>query len=65
MDTTTPNLKEQLAAAVEAYAAARTTGNPLLLRFASQTLSSFLEDIEITQLDKGSQGTVPMTLPNP
>lgn len=64
MDNTTPSAKEQLAAAIEAYAAARTTGNNVLLRFATETLSSFLNDVEVTFIEKETQETVPMTLPN-
>jgi len=64
MENATPNAKEQLVAAIEAYAAARTTGNSVLLRFATETLSSFLNDVDVTFIQKEAQETVPMTLPN-
>ncbi len=41
-------MKEQLAQLIEAYAAARATGNPTLQQFATQQLSSFLDSIEVT-----------------
>lgn len=64
MDNTTPSAKEQLAAAIEAYAAARASGNNILLRFAADTLSSFLDDVDVSFIKKEEQETVPMTLPN-
>ena len=41
-------MKEQLAQLIEAYAAARPTGNAALQQFAARELSTFLESIEIT-----------------
>ncbi len=42
-------MKEQLAQLIEAYAAARATGNPTLQQFATQQLSTFLESVEVTE----------------
>lgn len=40
-------MKEQLAQLIEAYAAARSTGNATLQQYAARELSAFLEAIEI------------------
>lgn len=40
-------MKEQLAQLIEAYAAARPTGNAMLQQFAARELGNFLESIEI------------------
>ena len=42
-------MKEQLAQLIEAYAAAKASGNPTLQQFATQQLSTFLGAIEITE----------------
>lgn len=42
-------MKEQLAQLIEAYAAARGTGNPTLQQFAAQQLSAFLSQIDVVQ----------------
>lgn len=47
-------MKEQLAQFIEAYAAARPTGNAMLQQFAARELSAFLESIEITSADTAS-----------
>jgi hypothetical protein len=41
-------MKEQLIAIVNAYAAARASGDTLLQQFATQQLGAFLESVEIT-----------------
>lgn len=40
-------MKEQLAQLIEAYAAARPTGNATLQQYAARELSAFLEKVEI------------------
>lgn len=40
-------MKEQLAQLIEAYAAARPTGNATLQQYAARELSAFLESVEI------------------
>lgn len=42
-------MKQQLAELIEAYAAARASGNGLLQQFAAKQLSEFLAKIEITE----------------
>lgn len=42
-------MKEKLAQLIEAYAAARGAGNPMLLEFAAGELSGFLNKVEITE----------------
>lgn len=42
-------MKENLAQLIEAYAAARATGNTVLLQFAATELSAFLNKVEITE----------------
>lgn len=51
-------MKEQLAQYIEAYAAARPTGNAMLQQFAARELSAFLESIEITS---AATATAPIT----
>lgn len=41
-------MKEQLAQLIETYAAARTSGNAALQQYATQMLSNFLQQVEIT-----------------
>jgi hypothetical protein len=41
-------MKEQLVQLIDAYAAARASGNGTLQQFAAQQLSAFLEAIEVT-----------------
>lgn len=43
-------MKEQLAQLIETYAAARTSGNAALQQYATQMLSNFLQQVEITPL---------------
>lgn len=45
-------MKQQLATLIEAYAAARASGNSMLLEFAVSKLNEFLQSIEITQPEK-------------
>lgn len=40
-------MKQQLADLIEAYAAARTSGNSMLLEFAVSKLNEFLQSVEI------------------
>ena len=40
-------MKEQLAQFIEAYAAARPTGNAMLQQFAARELGTFLESIDV------------------
>lgn len=42
-------MKQQLADLIEAYAAARTTNNRILLEFSTNQLSGFLQKVEITE----------------
>ena len=48
-------MKEQLAQLIEAYAAARPTGNAALQQFAARELGTFLESIEITPSVKSTE----------
>jgi hypothetical protein len=41
-------MKEQLVALIEAFAAAKATNNALLVQFAAQQLSSFLDAIDVS-----------------
>jgi len=41
-------MKEQLVQLIDAYAAARASGNGTLQQFAAQQLSGFLEAIDVT-----------------
>lgn len=43
-------MKEQLAQLIETYAAARVSGNTVLQKYATQMLSNFLQQVEITPL---------------
>lgn len=42
-------MKQQLAELIEAYAAAKTTNNRLLLEFSAGQLSGFLQRIEVVE----------------
>lgn len=42
-------MKEQLAALIEAYAAARGSGNSILQQFSAEQLTGFLQKIEVTE----------------
>jgi hypothetical protein len=42
-------MKEQLVQLIEAFAAARGSGNATLQQFSAQQLSAFLDQIEVTQ----------------
>ena len=42
-------MKEQLAALIECYAAARASGNGLLQQFATSQLSQFLSQVELSE----------------
>lgn len=42
-------MKQQLAQLIEAYAAARASGNPILQQYAAQQLQAFLDGVELTQ----------------
>jgi hypothetical protein len=42
-------MKQQLADLIEAFAAARTTNNRILLEFSSGQLSAFLQRVEIVE----------------
>ncbi len=48
------NLKEQLVQWVEAYAAAKLSGNPSLVQFAAGNLSAFIESIELSKVDSST-----------
>ena len=64
MTQQTPSPKETLAQLIEAYAAARSTGNTILTGSSAQMLESFFTQVEITQKEAKVLKTVPMTLPN-
>ena len=42
-------MKQQLAQLIEAYAAARGSGNALLQQYATQQLQTFLEGVELAE----------------
>jgi hypothetical protein len=42
-------MKEQLAQLIEAYAAAKASGNPTLQQFATQQLSTFLGQVDVVE----------------
>jgi hypothetical protein len=44
-----PNPKQQLAELIEAYASAKTTNNPLLMGYATNSLQAFLDSAHISQ----------------
>lgn len=43
-------MKEQLTQLINAYAAARASGDPLLQQFAAGQLQAFLERVELSQI---------------
>jgi hypothetical protein len=43
-------MKPQLAELIEAYAAARATGNRMLLEYAAEQLNGFMAKIELTEI---------------
>jgi hypothetical protein len=47
-----PEFKQQLADLIEAYATAKATGNSLLIQSAGATLVSYLESVEITEVQQ-------------
>ncbi len=47
------NLKEELVQWLEAYASAKSSGNPTLIKFAAGNLSTFIEGIELTKIPGG------------
>ena len=42
-------MKQQLAPLIEAYAAARASGNAILQQYAAHQLQAFLDGVELTQ----------------
>jgi hypothetical protein len=42
-------MKEKLAELIEAYAAAKVSGNKTLLEFAAAQLSAFIQKVELTE----------------
>jgi len=42
-------MKEQLALWIDAYSAARASGNAILQRYATQQLNSFLDGVDVTE----------------
>lgn len=44
-----PNPKEELVEFIEAYAAAKKTDNPMLMRLASAALGNFLQSIDVVK----------------
>lgn len=45
-------MKQQLAELIEAYAAARVSGNRTLLEFAAGQLNSFMETVEVVKTEE-------------
>jgi hypothetical protein len=50
-------MKEQLAQLIEAYAAAKASGNPTLQQFATQQLSTFLGQIDVIEAQPTAEDT--------
>jgi hypothetical protein len=48
-------MKEQLAALIESYAAARASGNGLLQQFATSQLSQFLQQVELIKPEASAE----------
>jgi hypothetical protein len=48
-------MKQQLAELIEAYAAARASGNRMLLEYAAGQLNEFMSEIEITKTNKNPE----------
>ncbi len=48
-------MKQQLAELIEAYAAARATGNRMLLEFSVGQLNEFLGRVEVVESKKDSE----------
>jgi myo-inositol catabolism protein IolC len=45
-------MKQQLAELIEAYAAARVSGNRMLLEYIADQLNDFISQIELTKTEK-------------
>jgi hypothetical protein len=43
-------MKEQLIALINSYGAARTTGDPLLIKLAADQLQAFLASVDLTEI---------------
>jgi hypothetical protein len=48
-------MKQQLAELIEAYAAARASGNRILLLFAAKQLNEFMSQVELNKLEEKSE----------
>jgi len=48
-------MKQQLAELIEAYAAAKATGNRMLLEFAVTQLNDFLSKVEISEIQEKTE----------
>lgn len=48
-------MKQQLAELIEAYAAARASGNRMLLEFAASQLNALLASVDVVEIKKESE----------
>jgi hypothetical protein len=53
------SLKDQLIQLIEAYSAAKSSGNTTLVQFAANSLSGFLGTIELVQIEGAGEAPAP------